>query len=132
MFEVLLIILFGVMAFRVVVGISREADLVAELKLPMALAAVMPLFPAGPFLLLVGVSRVPFPVAFLAAAACFLPGLLIANRFLRGVKAIGTERVKALQGVATEAFGTAIAGLAYVSINFILASAVMVIGRNFQ
>jgi hypothetical protein len=131
MFEVLLIIIFGVMAFRVVIGVNREADLITELKLPMTLVAVMPLYPAGPFLLLIGADSMPFPLAFIAAAACFLPGLLIANRFLKGVKAVGTERVKALRGVATEAFGTAIAGLAYVGINLILATAVMVIGRNF-
>jgi len=88
------------------------------------------LFPLGPVVLLVGATRLPFPLTFIGAAACYVPALLIARRLGHAFEKSGTDRVKKAQAATSQAFGTALVGLIYTVLLYIFVIAVATMSQN--
>ncbi len=107
MLELGLLFFFGLMALRISKTIRAEAIVLAEFKQSQSLAKLVWLFPLGPCIALLGSFYIPFPIAFLATAACYLPALVAARRQGRALETSGTDRVRAAQAAMTEAFGMA-------------------------
>ena len=91
MLDVVAFIIFTGMTYRIVASVKREAAIFAEFKQSKALAYGALLFPLGTRVGAGSSSHRRFDVA-------------------------GTDRVKAANSAAWEAFGTAITGLAYAAI----------------
>jgi hypothetical protein len=119
MLDLALLIFFCVMSYRVFVGIRREAIILDEFRLKNGIAHAALLFPFGPFILLIGPSRLAFPLAYVVAIACYLPAFVIARRYTSVLEVAGTDRVQRAQAAVQQASGTALLGLAYVSVTFI-------------
>ena len=120
MLDIALLIVFCVMAYRIAMAINRESPIFHELRQPRTLALVVMFFPLGQVMLIVGAARLPFPLAFIGAAACYLPALLIARRVGHAFDKSGTDRVKKAQAATSQAFGVALAGLIYTAVVFII------------
>jgi hypothetical protein len=118
MFDIALLIVFGVMAYRTIQAVRNEAQILAEFKQSQAVALLAVLFPLGPLVLFVAAVVMPFPLAFVVAAFCYLPALIVSRQQLRILETAGTDRVQKARAAATQAFGTALVGLIYVAISF--------------
>jgi hypothetical protein len=125
MFDIALLIFFVVMAYRVCIGVNREAEILREFGQSTNLAIAAILFPFGPVILLIGPSLFAFPIAYILAAGCYLPPLLIARRYGRTLEVTGTDRVQRAQTVVSQATVSSLVGLAYVSATFALSFAVL-------
>lgn len=125
MFDIALLVFFVTMAYRVYIGVKREAGILREFGHTTTLARVAMLFPLGPVILLVGPSRFAFPIAYILAAGCYLPALLIARRNGRTLELTGTDRVQRAQAVVSQAMVSSLVGLAYVSATFALVFVVL-------
>ena len=130
MFDLALLVVFVVMAYRITTGIHRESAVLQEFKQSRALIFLVLLFPLGPLIIFFGMSRLPFPFAFLAAAACYVPALVVARRSGRELETAGTDRVQRAQTLMSQAFGTALAGLVYVGAVFTIIAAVTGLQRS--
>lgn len=124
MFDIALLIYFFVMTYRVVAAIHRESKIFQEFKQPRTLALAVMFFPLGPIVMLAGAARLPFPLAFVGAAACYIPALLIAHKAGQVLEKSGTDRVKSAQSAISQAFGTALVGLGYVAFVLVFTIAV--------
>jgi hypothetical protein len=118
MLELGLRFFFGIMALRISKVIRAEARVLAEFGQSRALATLVWLFPLGPYVALFGSFYTPFPVAFIAAAGCYLPALLVARRQSQALETSGTDRVRVARAAITEAFGTALAGVIFLAVGF--------------
>jgi hypothetical protein len=116
MLEAALFIAFGVMAVRIARAVHAEATIFLEFKQSRSIAALVFLFPLGPIVLLLGTFRLGWLVAVVLAAACYVPGLVVARRRLAAFERAGTDRVHPARSAVTQAFGTALAGLLYVAV----------------
>ena len=115
MLDIAAFIVFAAMAYRTVVAVKRESAIFAEFEQSVAVAYTALLFPLGPVaMLLVGI-RAPL-IGIALCAACYVPGLVVARRATAGFDGAGTDRVNNASAAAWQAFGTAIAGLAYAAI----------------
>lgn len=121
MFDIAVLIVLAVMSFRIVRTLRREMLILREFRLHQGLAFLVLLFPLGPLVLVGTTFKVPFPFAHVAAAACFIPGMLLARAQTRTLDSAGTDRVQGVQGALAEAFGAALLGLIYVSVAFAIA-----------
>ena len=130
MLDIVLLITFCIMAYRIATAIHRESPIFLEFKQPKTLALAVMFFPLGPVVLLVGIARLPFPLAFIGATACYIPALLFASRFGHTFEKVGTGRVKKVQAAISQTFGTAIAGLIYVAFHLVFAIAVVAVNKN--
>ena len=115
MFDVLTLIVFVSMAYRIVTKVRRESAIFAEFKQSIALGYAALLFPLGPVFMLLFGARAPLIGIFLCAA-CYVPGLVLARRATRVFDRAGTDRVKTAKGAAWEAFATSIGGMAYATV----------------
>ena len=113
-----LFILFIVMSYRVASGVIREAVVLREFNQSRTLAFVVLLFPLGPVILLAGSYFLPFPIAYIAAAACYVPALAFSHLYGRALETAGTDRVQKAQASISQAFGTALVGIIYVGVHF--------------
>ena len=127
MIDVVFLILFFVMAVRVAISVYRESAIFREFKQSRALGVFVFLFPLGPVALIAGVGRLGAVVAFALAAACYIPGLMMARRVGYALERAGTDRVKRARSAASQALGTAIIGLLYVAVLFVLTFAIALI-----
>lgn len=109
-------IVFTTMAFRIAKTVRRESTILREFGQSRSLAFLVFLFPLGPLIYLLTVYRLGWIVAIVAAAACYVPSLIVAKRQLSSFDRAGTDRVKAAQSAATQALGTAIGGLVYTGV----------------
>lgn len=130
MLDIALMIFFCVMTYRIATAIYRESKIFQEFKQPRTLALAVMFFPFGPLVLLAGATRLPFPIAFIGAAVCYIPALFIARRLGLAFEKAGTDRVKAAQAVVSQAYGTALAGLIYVAFILVFAVAVRAMSQN--
>ena len=112
MLDIVLLIFFGVMAYRIALAVRRTRPIFMEYARSQSLGNTVLLFPVGPIAMLFLVGRSPL-LAFLAAMGCFLPGLLLARRAGAAFDRAGTDRVDEANAAATQAFGTALVGLIY-------------------
>ncbi len=129
MFDIAFLILFCVMAVRIAKSISREAAIFREFKQSRMLAILVFLFPIGPIMLFAGPRFFGSPLQFLASAACFVPALMVARRNNRVFGSAGTDRVKKAKNAVSEAFSTALGGLIYVCVMFVISTAAILINR---
>ena len=116
MLDIAVLISLAVMTYRVWSGVSREAEIFREFNQARTLAIVSLLFPLAPIILLLGMVHVGAVVSLVGAAVCFLPALVIARRNVRVFERSGTDRVNGAISAASQAVGTAIAGLCYVAV----------------
>ena len=109
------LIVFTGIAYRVLLAVRHESSIFAEFEQSTAVAYTSLLFPLGPiFMLVVGLSA---PLAGIAAcAACYVPSLILGRRLTVKFDRAGTDRIKTANAAAWEAFGAAIAGLAYAAV----------------
>lgn len=114
MLDLALLILFCVMAYRVIRGVRREAPVLKEFGQSQWLALVALLFPLGPLVLLFGSVWLGAVIAFPLAFACYVPALFVARNQSRALESSGTDRVQRAQSTMSQAFVTAFIGLAYV------------------
>jgi hypothetical protein len=112
MLDVLLLVFFGVMAYRIAIAVRHERPIFLEFGQSRNLGHTAFLFHLGPVATLLLLGRSPL-LAFLATIACYLPGLVLAHRVGAALQRAGTDRVNAAKSVATQAFGTALVGLIY-------------------
>jgi hypothetical protein len=116
MLDVVLFIVFGVMAVRIARVVRVESAIFLEFKQSRSIGLLVFLFPLGPLVLLLGTFRLGWLVAIVLATACYLPALLVARRRVAAFERAGTNRVHPAKRAASEAFGTALAGLVYVAV----------------
>jgi hypothetical protein len=121
MFDIALLIFFGVMAYRTIRMVRQEANILAEFRQSQVVALLALLFPLGPLVLFFATLLMPFPLAFVIAAFCYLPALIVARQQSRILETAGTDRVQKVRDAASQAFGTALVGLIYVAISFTFA-----------
>lgn len=121
MFDIAVFVLLLVFAYRVNQVLRREQRVLREFNLRRNVGLFALLFPVGPCILLALTFVAPFPTAHIAAAACFVPGLLLARSQTRTLDSAGTDRVREVQGALSEAFVAALIGLGYVVVSFALA-----------
>ena len=114
MIDIALTVLFSVMAYRIATGVLRHSAVFGEFKQSRALGVLALLYPLGPLALFFLGVRLP-EVAFVLAAACYVPGLLLARAHRLAFDRAGTDRVQAAMAVSTQAFGTALVGLLLVA-----------------
>lgn len=116
MLDLILVIVFTVIAVRTARTVLRETPVFREFNQPRSLGVLALLFPLGPIVYLVTVFRLGWIVAFVGAASCYLPALIAAKRRMYMFDRAGTDRVKNAHEAATQAFGAALAGLIYLGI----------------
>jgi hypothetical protein len=129
MLDIVLLVFFGVMAYRVATTVRREAPVLAEFHQSRALGVTSILFPLGPIAMLLLLARSPL-IALIAGLSCYLPSLLIARRITGALEHAGTDRVKDARSAASQAFGTALVGLLYVVGVFLFVIIVAVFSRS--
>src|SRR5687768_14845487 len=112
MLDVVALIVFAGVAYRTFMAVRRESAIFAEFKQSKALAYTALLFPLGPVAMLAIGMRGPI-MAIPICAACYVPSLVLARRLTACFYRAGTDGVKGANVAAWEAFGAAIAGLAY-------------------
>ncbi len=112
MLDIVLVIFFGFMAYRVASAVRRESPIFLEFHQSRALGVTVFLFPLAPIATLFLVARSPL-LALIAGLACYLPSLLIAHRITGALERAGTDRVKEARAAASQAFGIALIGLIY-------------------
>ncbi len=123
MLDLALLVLFCVMAYRIAGAMRRESAILREFRQPRALAFLVLLFPLGPIAVWSVVFHTPYLLAFVAAAVCYLPALLLARRMELALQRAGTDRVRRARDAASQAFGTALIGLVYLAISLLYALA---------
>jgi len=114
--DITLFIVFIVMAVRIARIVRAESPIFLEFKQSRSIAALVFLFPIGPLVLNLGTFRLGWLVAIVLAAACYLPGLLVARERIAAFERAGTDRVHPAKNAASQAFGTALVGLIYVAV----------------
>lgn len=105
------------MSYRIVRALRHEAPILAEFKQPQTLTILVLLYPLGPIVPLIGSGLAPFPIAYLVATSCYVPALLVAKRQTHALDTVGTDRVQNAQAAFSQAFGIALAGVCYVSVD---------------
>lgn len=120
---ILSFIFFAVMSYRVFPALRRQAAVLAEFGQAPSLAYWTLLFPLGVLILMIGSYYLIFLLAYILALACYLPAMVISRRQARALDRAGTDRVQKAQAALNLAFGTALVGVIYVAMNFILAVA---------
>ena len=121
MLDVIIIVVFTVVAIRVARVVARESTIFREFNQSQALGLFVFLMPLGPIVYLVTVFRLGRIPAVVATAACYVPVLVAAKRGMSAFDRAGTDRVKRAKDAATQAFGAAIAGLMYTAVVLVFA-----------
>lgn len=112
MLDIVLLVCFSVMAYRIFNALKQEAAIFAEFKLPRTLSMTVPLMPFGPISMLFLIGFSPL-LALIAGLACFLPNFLTGRRISKTLEHAGTDRVQRVDSIASQAAGTALVGLIY-------------------
>jgi hypothetical protein len=120
LFQFGFLILFCVIAICIAMAVLRESAIFREFNQSRALGAVVLLYPFGPLVVLIGTWKLGTALAFALAAACYVPGFMIARSIGNALERAGTDRVKEARDIATQALGMAIAGFIYVATVFLL------------
>jgi len=113
--DIVAFIVFAGIAYRTVIAVRRESAILGEFNQSTALAYTSLLFPLGPVVMLLVGLKAP-AIAIIFCTACYIPSLVLARRLTVAFGRAGTDRVKKANAAAWEAFGAAIAGLAYAAI----------------
>lgn len=120
MIDLVAIVFFVLMSYRSMTGLSRESAILKEFGQTQGIKYTSLLFPLGPMILLAGTTRLAFPVAYLIAIACYIPGLLVARNCSRVLEVAGTDKVQAAQESVRRVLDAALLGVAYVIVTFAL------------
>ena len=116
MIDVAVFVLMAVMAFRINRAVSRESATFEQFNQSKSLAPASLLYPVAPLVMFAGMFLLGSIVALLAAAMCFLPGLILGRNRMRAFERTGTDRTDGALAASTQAFGTAMVGLLYVAL----------------
>ena len=120
MIDLVIFIVFAVVAVRITSAISRESPIFIEFRQPTTLRLAALLYPLGPLILFIATLRIGFLLAAVLAVACYVPGLILARRLSKGLERAGTDRVKGAREVASTALIAALGGLIYVTVYLLL------------
>lgn len=131
MLDIVLFIVFVVVAVRVAASVRRESAVFEEFEQSKSLAVVVLLFPVGPVALLVLPHQVGWLPAAITAFACYLPAMLNSRQRIAVFDRSGTDRTEAALKLSHEAFGGALVGLIYVTISVVLIVATSNIGYGY-
>jgi hypothetical protein len=115
--DIVALVIFAGIAYRTFTAVRRESAIFAEFNQSTALGYTALLFPLGPIAMLAIGIRAPV-IAIPICAACYVPSLVLARRLTARFDRAGTDRVKGANAAEWEAFGAAIAGLAYAALAF--------------
>lgn len=96
MLDIILLICFSVMTYRILKALKQEAAIFAEFKLPRTLSMTVALLPLGPISMLFLIGFSPL-LALIAGLACYLPNFLIARKIS---KLLSTQALTAFMGPA--------------------------------
>lgn len=116
MLDIVLLIFFIVMTFRVVQGVTKEASIFNEFNQSKKLVILSLLFPVGPILLLTLTHRLGWLPSVVLASCCYLPSLLISRKQGEAFQRSGTDRTKKAEGITDQAFLASMVGLIYIVI----------------
>jgi hypothetical protein len=128
-FDIALLILFCVMAYRIAAAIRRESAIFLEFQQSRVLGATALLFPLGPVTMFFLSARIPL-LALIVCVACYLPSLFIARRIGGAFESAGTDRVRGARAAVSQAFGTSLVGLIYTATVFTIMFASFFIRAN--
>lgn len=112
MLDIVLLISFSVMTYRIIKALKQEAIIFSEFNLPKSLNKTALLFPLGPISMLLLIGRSPI-LALIAGLTCYLPSFLSARKISHSLELAGTDRVNGAKAVVEQTFGTALVGLIY-------------------
>src|SRR5262245_45246257 len=118
--HVAIFVVFAIVTVRIAKDLSSESAVLIELNQPTSLRFAAFLFPLGPMVLLVAPWALGFLLAAAIAAACYVPGLVLARRLSKGLESARTDRVKPAQETASEAIIAACGGLVYTGLYVLL------------
>jgi hypothetical protein len=121
-FDLALLVLFCVMAYRIAAAVRRESSIFLEFHQSRALGVTVLLFPLGPIVMILFFRLSPL-LALIACVACYLPSLVVARKAGAAFERAGTDRVRAASAATSQAFGTSLVGLVYAAIAFTIAFA---------
>lgn len=116
MLDIILFIVFLVVAVRVALSVRRESLIFEEFESPKSLLWFVLLLPLAPVVLLLLPHQAGWIPAAILATACCLPALLTARRCIAVFETSGTARSDAALKSAQTAFGASLAGLIYVCV----------------
>lgn len=116
MIDIVLFIVFAVMAFRVAKSVRNESAIFIEFEQPRTIGWLALLFPLGPIIYLSLVYRVGWLPSIALMAACYFPSLISARKRISVFDCAGTDRVNKAKEAAFQAYGTSIAGLVYTAV----------------
>jgi hypothetical protein len=119
MFDVLVLIFFGVMSYRIFSSLRRESSLFSDYKQSQKIRLLILLFPLGPLVLFLGSMLLHPPFSHLIALCCYVPTMFVARQQTRGFETAGTDKVQNVLIVLNQAFGIGLAGLIYVAVSFV-------------
>lgn len=119
MLDIVLFVVFIVVAVRVATSVHRESAVFEEFEQSKSLAVFVLFFPVGPVALLVLPHQVGWLPAAIAAVACYLPAMLSSRQRIAAFDSSGTDRSEAALRLSHEAFGVALVGLIYVAISVV-------------
>ena len=114
--HIILFVVFGVMAVRIARTVQAESAIFREFRQSRSIAALVFLFPLGPLVFMLGTYRLGWLIAVVLAAACYVPGLMVARGCVAAFERAGTDRVRPARNAVSQAFGTALAGLLYTGV----------------
>lgn len=112
MLDIIFLICFSVMTYRILKALKQEDAIFAEFKLPRTLNMTVSLLPLGPISMLFLIGSSPL-LALIAGLACYLPNFFTARKISQTLEYAGTDRVHGARAVVSQAFGTALVGLIY-------------------
>ncbi|MEZ0232561.1 MAG: hypothetical protein ACAH12_06955 [Methylophilaceae bacterium] len=116
MLDIVLLIFFTFMTFRVVQGVVKEASIFKEFNQSKKLAPLSLLFPVAPILLLTLIHRLGWLPSVILASCCYLPSLLISQKQAEAFQRSGTDRTKKAEDIVNQAFLASMVGLIYIGI----------------
>jgi NADH:ubiquinone oxidoreductase subunit 6 (subunit J) len=114
--DIILFIVFVVMAIRIARVVQAESAIFREFKQSRSIGALVFLFPLGQLVLTLGTYRLGWLVAIVLATACYVPGLVVSSKRTTAFERAGTDRVRRARNAASQAFGTALVGLLYLAL----------------
>lgn len=120
------IVLFLTFIFFIVVSIKlyrqlgEERAIFAEFGQPLALRGTSLLFPLAPLILIFLKMYAGWLPAIFLGYVCYVPSLVLSRESIRAFEHSGTGRTRKALAASQKAFGTALVGIVYVSVLFLI------------
>jgi hypothetical protein len=113
--ELVVLIVFAAVSFRLVKSISRDSPIRKEFGVSNSLPFAVALFPVGAALVPIA-PAIEGSLLYVAAAALYAPAFVLARRQERVLEVAGTDRVNGARQTIAQVFAGALCGLIYVAV----------------